>query len=160
MSTKTTPISVRIPPQDVEFIAGLQIDDAITPSEKIRALIKEARENREAAGDPLGRRRTLEEIAKAVREAELEQSVHSELIASVIEWLFGIFGALTTLDPEKLELSELEEELGARIGRLFLTVTRYGVTEEAPCYRPELVRELLAPVRELIALIELSESKE
>ena len=44
---KTVPISVRVSNEDAEFIATLQIDNAVTPSDKVRSLIKEAKQKKE-----------------------------------------------------------------------------------------------------------------
>ena len=39
------PISVRISQEDADFIANLQVEGANTPSEKIRELLKQARQS-------------------------------------------------------------------------------------------------------------------
>ena len=44
MSNKAVPLSVRISENDAAFLAGLDLPEATTPSDKIRALIWEARQ--------------------------------------------------------------------------------------------------------------------
>ena len=61
MSSKTVPLSVRISHDDAEYIAGLKIDDALTPSDKVRAIIRDARKAREA--------RTMRAFSKSRRGA-------------------------------------------------------------------------------------------
>ena len=43
MSSKSTPLSFRVSDEDAEFLAGLQLPGAVTPSEKLRVLVTRAR---------------------------------------------------------------------------------------------------------------------
>ena len=58
---KSIPISLRISEEDAAYISSLEMSEAVTPSEKIRALIKESRKNRE-------RNKTPEQVAARMQE--------------------------------------------------------------------------------------------
>ena len=51
LSTKTVPLSVRVPYEDAEFIAGLHVNGANTPSDKLRAIINQARRRHQGGQD-------------------------------------------------------------------------------------------------------------
>ena len=50
-TSRSVPFSARISTEDAAFIAGLEIDGAHTPSDKLRALLAEARKRRQGSGD-------------------------------------------------------------------------------------------------------------
>ena len=159
MTAKTTPISVRITPQDAEFLATLKIDEAVTPSEKIRALLRQAREGevreRELSTSRGMARGVLEPILEQVKLVELEKETHSELVALLGEWLTDLLAFLATQVPEEVELDveALEAALTQRVFRLFAAVARLGITREAPCYDPTVIERHLPPLFEVLDII-------
>lgn len=104
MTAKSTPISVRITPRDAEFISELDIDEAITPSDKIRALLKEARKKRDAYKDLSTcfglARKAVDPVFASIREEEISQQMHSELISCFGEWLTDVMGYIASLEGE------------------------------------------------------------
>lgn len=158
MKAKTTPVSVRITPQDAEFIASLDIDEAITPSDKIRALLKEAREGRKKAenfSSCLGLiRAAIDPILLKLKEAEMKEKMHSQLVSSFGEWLVDLLSYMASLENcDKYNLTEIEAEMGTRIFRLFGVIARLGITREAPCYDVDLLSKQLPPLIELMELV-------
>lgn len=161
MKAKSIPISVRITPRDAEFIAELHIDEAITPSDKIRALLKEAREKRDSFKDLSTcfglARKTLERLLDRIREEEIKQQKYSELISCFGDWFTDLLVYMTSLECEvkenRMDLTAIESEFAQRIFRLCNSIVRMGVTQNAPCYDPETISKKLPPLVEIINII-------
>lgn len=161
MNAKSTPISVRITPRDAEFIAELNIDEAITPSDKIRALLKEAREKRDSLKDLSTcfgfARKTLGLLLDRIREEEIKQQKYSELISCFGDWFTDLLVYMASLECEvkenKIDLASVEIEFAQRIFRLCNSIVRMGVTQNAPCYDPEIISKRLPPLVEIISII-------
>ena len=162
MSPKTIPMSVRVSDRDAEFIAALSIEGATTPSDKLRAIITQARRRTEGLEDYASCLGILEETVapstRRLRKAELEERRHSELVKAVGEWmpeaqafLMSSLPAESAIDADSLE--RLEAGLADRVFTLIENILRMGVTQKAPCYDPEAVAQRLGPVLELAALI-------
>ncbi|MGH1403936.1 MAG: hypothetical protein ACRBDL_06805 [Alphaproteobacteria bacterium] len=161
----SVPLSVRISQDDASFIAGLEIDDAVTPSDKVRAIIKQARERHGQRQDYSSMMTLAKDIFRdekeAIKDYEFQNKVHSELIMLYTEWLtesFAHFGAAvdTAIDPDapnKKDFKMLEEEIAKRIFRLLDMVTRMGVTKNAPCYDPKLIHKHYEPLLELTEMV-------
>ena len=164
---KTIPMSVRVSPEDAEFISRLEIGDAITPSDKIRALLQESRKRQEGFRDLAGCVAMVSEMLAPVStqllELESQERIHSELVLKLKQWIPETTGFLLThlarrsdLDPRD-SLEELERQLADRIFLLIEDVFRMGVTRECRGYDPAVIRDRIAPVLELAELIRSNE---
>ncbi len=165
MGPKSTPVSIRITPRDAEFLASLDIDEAVTPSEKIRAIIREAREQREGSGDPSGGvgmgRRIVESVLMQIKEAELKQEMHSELLSNFGEWILDLLAYLGSLvGSGDFDLKDVERGIGERILRLATTVSRMGITPTAPCYDAGVIRELIPDLLQVASIVDDLRAKE
>lgn len=163
--SSSVPLSVRVSQEDATFIAKLKMDDAVTPSDKVRAIIKHARERFEQKQDYEGMIDLAKDVFRDEREAikkfELESKQHSELLAMFSVWLeeaFAFYGSAvdTTINPDKpadKDFKALEEECAKRIFRLLDMVTRMGVTKNAPCYEPKVIHRHYKPLLELTEMV-------
>ena len=163
--SSSVPLSVRISQEDASFIAKLKMDDAVTPSDKVRYIIKHARERYEQKQDYEGMVDLAKDVFRdekeAIKKFELESKQHSELLALFSQWLeeaFAFYGSAvdTTINPEKptdKDFKALEEECAKRIFRLLDMVTRMGVTRNAPCYEPKVIHRHYKPLLELTQMV-------
>lgn len=163
MTQKNNLISVRVSDSDLRFLEGLSIDDAETPSEKLRAIIKQARLQEagtysyEAALEVM--RGLLEPVAGQIREIERRESRHSELLIQTYHWLKEIAAyMLSGVDQEDdatemIDLATLEQQVMERLVRQVEYLMRLAVTEQAPCYDPGLVRRSMPQVLTLARLV-------
>ncbi len=164
---KSVPVSVRVSPEDAEFIASLKIEDAVTPSDKIRALIKRARllESREKSYE--GALSTFQAQFRAVlnqlAQQEEQDKTHSELVRLFLDWLIeaDAYAASPPLSKDSkkraFELKRFEKGVMERSLRLCETVIRLGITKAAPCYDPEIVSQNIDRVLDLSTVV--SESR-
>ena len=164
MPSKTVPISARISHEDAEFISQLKINGATTPSDKLRAIIFDARRQRLRTKDYRGSFQMIQEllmpVIEIIRQAELESLEHSELITRSVEWLpdtlaFIVSSAPQSLDDKSAEkLHSLEKGLADRVFRLMESVLQMGITQKCPCYDADTISQRVGPILELAQVIE------
>jgi hypothetical protein len=163
MSTKTVALSVRVDSDDAAFLDAIEIGGADTASEKLRALIADARTRHEAGRSFESSlsllRELLEPVSQTLRARELAQRQRSELIADTLYWLPDVLAFLMAGPApragkgEAKDLIEFEAGVAQRIFHFIEAVLRLGVTARAPCYEPEVVTQGLAGTLELAQMI-------
>lgn len=156
--SRKIPLSVRISEKEAEFLAELQIGDAVTPSEKVRALLDRAIEESSRESN---QQRQLEAVQTwiratfmAIKEAEAADGKHSELLALFFEWQDELLEHLGRRDRDGVSLSDFERGTMALICRLSDRVLRLAITPKADCYDPELIHKSALPLVELAKMIE------
>ncbi|MEM7427263.1 MAG: hypothetical protein AAF441_14300 [Pseudomonadota bacterium] len=148
-------------------MSSLETKDAVTPSEKIRAIIKDARDRKEQGNSP---DRLMDELHGQLQDlqrnlsvAERPERVHSEFLRFVLDWqnqfaqsiLFAGIG-----DEAKVEdLQRFEDDLADQVFRLIDYIARLGVTPKAPCYNSALIRDKLLENMDLLHLVETQVEK-
>ena len=164
---KSIPVSLRISQEDAAFISGLEVQGAVTPSEKIRSIIQEARKFKEDGSAP-ARLVTemhghLKALHKQILNVERSENTHSELIRFALDWQNQFTQALAQEDlcdaSTKQELEKFEDLLASQLFQLIDYAVRLGVTPTAPCYNPNIIREKLAEHMELLRLVEKQVTK-
>jgi hypothetical protein len=161
MSTQMQTLSVRIPSEDLEWLAALEISGATTPSDKLRALIAQMRRQHQGTMDHATcvawLRDLLGPFVVALREVENRHRMHSDAINAVIEWLPQIMA--TMLSERRFgkdapaQAKDIEAALVQRCFQLSTTLLRLGVTPAAECYDPEVIERHLPRIIELANLI-------
>lgn len=169
MQGKSVPLSVRLSQEDAAFIAGLSIQGAVTPSEKIRALIREARQKQAGTGSYTESlnfyQNLLAPTLEREREVEATRAMHSELLIQFSYWLPEVLAYVTANVPKMTEedvverLTTLEQGVADRIFQLFQQVLRLAVTGRSPCYDETVIASRVGPILELNELLKISMSK-
>lgn len=160
------PLSVRVSPDDAEFIAEIDIAGADTPSDKVRALLADARKRREGFSDYpscLGMvQEMLAPTLQRLRSAEHSERVHSELVLELIQWMPEALAYLLTVlrddGLERKDLEAFEEGVAERLFRLIENVLRMNVTRQCRGYDPTVVARRMGPVVELVGVIQTKET--
>lgn len=163
--SKTIPLSVRISQDDASFLAKVSLPGAVTPSEKVRALIAQARERQQSEKNPADAASLLSSLFEA-RRAEIHRleekaAAHSELITQLGIWLprFLALFMSTPLsrEPAALDaLRRLERGVVREVMTLMEGTLRLAVTREEPCYDPQVISSQIGVVKELIDLVHAS----
>lgn len=167
MSSKLIPLSVRISQNDADYIALLDITDANTPSEKLRALILESRQRQMGKKDFDSSLRLVRELISPalhnILSIEHKEEMHSELISRFGEWLPATFSCLASFQPDeensKDRLMQLERELADRLILLSESILQLGATSSCPCYDAELIGPRIEPLIELALMINQRNNK-
>lgn len=160
---KAVNISARISQEDAVFLSQLKIADAVTPSDKLRAIITEARERKKRLKDYRGSidmfQGMLTPFGSAIRELELTHEIHSELITRVLEWLPDMMAFVIVSETrihkstDQEQMKHIEEGIADRVFRLVESVMQLGVTQRSPCYKPNTISNRLDPVLDLARVI-------
>lgn len=169
LSTKTVPLSVRVPYEDAEFIAGLHVNGANTPSDKLRAIISEARRQHQGGQDYGSVLSFFEEqiapIVHMVRKGEHDSRKHSEFLAlinaklpEILAFIISYAAQRETLDLAALQ--ELESGVANRVFRLLEGVMRLAVTPSCPCYDREVISDRIDPVLDLARVVLASKEQQ
>ena len=159
---KSVPLSVRVSPDDADFIENIEIEGAATPSEKVRALLADARKRQQGFSDYPSCLSMVQEMLsptlQRLRSAEHRERVHSELVLELTQWMpEALAFLLTTLDDTEQDrevLQAFEEGVAERLFRLIENVLRMNVTRTCRGYDPEVVARRMGPVFELVRVIE------
>lgn len=158
---RSVPFSARISTEDAAFIAGLEIDGAHTPSDKLRALLADARKRQLGSGDYDSSLQMamdwLQPLRRHLQSAEHRHQTHSALLARLIEWLpdtlaFLQVAADNRADADTTELRRLEQGATDRIARLMEALLQLALVNSS-CYDPEQLRQRLKPSLELAAVL-------
>jgi len=160
---KTSQISTRVTQADADFLAGLTLEGATTPSDKVRALITEARRRREELGDYKGSLRQVRDLigpaTAAILEAENTSSAHSAVVLPLVDWLaealaFTLSHVPVSAEDSAARLAELERGLVDRSVRWAQALLRLAVTEEAETYDARVVAARVAPLLALAKVVD------
>lgn len=159
------PLSVRVTPEEMSMLSELHLDDAVTPSDKIRRLVKWAHRQQKSRSSYAEALNIAEEQLAAVthklRQYEAAQHVHSDLLLQLLGWLPDIFALAGTAlqndaateDSRKAALT-LEDDIAERIFSLLLGVLKMGLTPAAHCYQSSHITDRLPAVMELCRLLD------
>lgn len=152
MSIQTRiPVSVRITQEDADFIAALQVEGAHTASEKIRALLTQARLQHEQEQDFahfLQQVHNMLALAKHnIATWEKDKTQHSTLIARAFEILPDLLAYVASESPSAeaslAEMKKYEAAIAARLMHLVESVLQLAVTGASPCYDEQvLIKQL------------------
>lgn len=173
MSDKMTPLSVRMSADDMAMLSALKIPDAVTPSEKIRRLVRTAHRQQQGRGDYAEALRVEEEriapLVHRVRSLEASHRVHSELLVHLLGWLPDMtataMSSLTEFEKEDgvekttQNLAKTEAALAERMFGLMLTVLQFSLTPKTHCYREEAVTARLPEILEIAGLLDAKPAK-
>lgn len=165
---RSVPLSVRISDTDAAFLARYKAEGATTPSEKLRALLAEARQQDEAQMDLDGRieqlSRQIKPALTRLRTSQREARMRSDLLVRLYDRLPELVALLMTgpgygTSPAN-DLREFEEDVAQQTFALIEDVLDLGLTQNDRTYAPEQIRKRLAPIVEITGLMRQQEAKE
>ncbi|MNE54048.1 hypothetical protein D3C80_1488060 [compost metagenome] len=162
MASLNTPLSVRLSEEDTSFLAKLEVDGAVTASDKIRGLIRQARQRAEPVESfPAALVVSHEQLATAVRAVRIiEQDLdrHSDVVVGLMtaaEEFLAV--ALTAPRPGSAgaedDLVRHEARLVDCAARMTDQLLRWAVTPTAPAYDPAVISRRLAGLADLMRLV-------
>lgn len=163
MSSKQVTISARISHEDAEFLSEIEINGAKTPSDKVRAIIAEARRRRQITQDYAGNLQMIHEmilpVIQQIRKKEVENQIHSEVITRLTEWMPDAMAFLISQNSQPKDnddrelLLHLEQGIVERLLRLMESFLQLAITGRCPCYQPDVILQRIAPVLDLCGII-------
>lgn len=168
MADKSVPLSVRMTNDDIGKLSALKVPDSVTPSEKLRRLVRTAYRQQQGRGDFDEALKVEEErmqpLLHAIRAAEAEHRVHSAFLLNVAGWLPDMCAAAMAAmaraeaagkaNESPAALEEIEADFADRVFGLMLTALNFSLTPKAHFYRPEVVAERLPEILEIARLLD------
>ena|SRR5438105_15824075 len=154
-------LSARIPTEDLEWLVGLQIQGAVSPSDKLRSLIGQLRRQDEGSLDFQRSLAWLRDLVapfiSAIRTLEHHSRMHSEVLTIVAEALPQIMATLLserglTSDAAKRAI-EVEEIVVQRCLQMLTSILRLAVTRDAACYNPKVIDMHMGSVLEIAEIV-------
>ena len=165
---KTASLSVRVDDDDAAFLAALEIDDARTPSEKLRALLHAERKRQDGVKDPLEAaemfRNLLQPAKRRIRRLELDSGARSDFLTKLYDRLPDLAGAAFSgpvddnSDAER-NLTEFESEVLNEVFTFIQEILELGLTTRSRSYDASGIEKRLAPVLEIFELINMSKER-
>ena len=160
MPGKSVPLSVRVSDEDAVFLAELEIDDAVTPSEKLRALLHEAQRRNAGLKDASEGGMLLRDMAasarRSIRKSEGHLKRKSDLVLKLYERVPDIMAKLIAgiEDAEKTDdLVQFERELMDQTAVLIKDFMALGLSKNVRVSDPETYKTEIEPVLELVELV-------
>lgn len=158
---KKVQIGARISLEDAEFISRLKIEGAHTPSDKLRAIIENARRRSEYSFDFAGSYRMIKEelnpIVEYVKQTEHTRGNHSAVLARILEWMPDFYAfCFAALDPNKdhdNRLTEFEKGAIDRLFRLLESLLHLELSRQQTSYSPHAIRNHLESLENLLQII-------
>jgi hypothetical protein len=158
---KMQTLSARIPSEDMEWLMSLDIQGAVSPSDKLRALVAQMRRQHEGTLDYEGSLSWLRDLVApfvtAIRSIEHTNRMHSEVLTLTAEWLPQIMATMlserTFAKDAKKRAIDVEEILVQRCFQLLASLMRLAVTRDAACYSPTVIDKHLPAVLELAGIV-------
>jgi hypothetical protein len=161
---KTVPLSVRVSDEDASFLAGLDIADAKTPSEKLRAILARERHRANGTQDPEAAIDLVQDMLRpAHRQVRRREGdgPRSDLVHKAYGRVPEIAGLLLAGPAGEGQgaLADFESRLAGKVAALARDYMELGLSPQSRCYREDAVREHVPSLVDLADLIQLSDRR-
>ena len=162
MPHRTKQLGVRLTAEEADFLAQLKIENAATPSDKLRAIIDDARKRKLGTEDYVGSLKLVEDLLaptiRIIRSSENKEHIHSELVSRMNDWVPECMAYLIASNEHRTELSreqlvEIETALVQRVFVLIQSVMQLAISRRAPLYDHAALKDEMEPVLELADVI-------
>ena len=155
-------LSARIPTEDMEWLVGLDIQGAVSPSDKLRALIGQMRRQHEGTLDYQRSLSWLRDLVApfvtAIRGVRARQpdafgGAHAGGRSGCRRsWRPCCRSARSPRTPKKRAI-DVEEIVVQRCFQLLTSIMRLAVTRDAACYNPKVIDTHVPSVLEIADIV-------
>ena len=154
-------LSARIPTEDLEWLVGLDVQGAVSPSDKLRALIGQLRRQHEGAwttsaawtGCAIWWRPSSAPSAAFEHENRMHSEVLTLVDGSVPQIMATLLSERGLGNDAKKRAIEVEEIVVQRCFQLLTSILRLAVTRDAACYNPKVIDAHVPPVLEIAEIV-------
>ena len=152
-------LSGRVPDDLYQWFATLQVDGAVTNSDKLRVLLAKLKRQYEGALDYVSALSWFRDVTAPLRQRlgvlERDHGKHSEVVTTLVEQLNALAATLVSAHPaSEAEAIALEEALVRRVFGMTEALLRQAVTANAAAFDPKVVRKYSAQTIELSKLVQ------
>ena len=157
-------VSIRLPEDDLAWLTQLQLPGATSPSDKLRALLADARRRSEGANDYIGcltgLRDQVRPLLDVTQALEHEHAMHSEVLPMLAmqtpELMASMIAGVPAGEDAAAQARTLEGRLAARAMRMLLGLLRLAVTQRTPAYDPAVLDPFVPEILELAEMIRMA----
>ncbi|MEM1314453.1 MAG: hypothetical protein AAGI51_07870 [Pseudomonadota bacterium] len=163
----TTPVSVRLTADDIAYLSSMEVANASTPSEKIRALLRSEKRRRQGGRDVAETSAHVRELAwpaqGRIAQAEAELGRRSDFLMKLYERLPRFLGlALAGPADDRSAagaLGAFEGELLDETIGLMVETLELALTTDNRCVDPRAVEKRLDTTLELLELLKFTRER-
>jgi hypothetical protein len=151
-------VSARIPADLYAWFASLEVEGAVTSSDKLRVLLAQLKRQHDGAMDYLSATAWFRDLTARLRQdtaaIERDSGVHSEVLNSLSEHLTAMAATVISAHPQtRKEAQVVEDQLVRRAVAMTEALLRQALTPNAAAYDPKVVRRHAASLAEMAQLI-------
>jgi hypothetical protein len=151
-------VSGRIPDELYQWFAALQVDGAVTSSDKLRELLAQVKRQYEGSLDLVSAQAWFRDVVAPLRTRlttlERDEALHSEVVVQLVEQASALAAVLVSAHPrDKDEAAALEDALVRRVFGMTEALLRQAVTTKAAAFEPGVVRRHSKQTIELARLL-------
>jgi hypothetical protein len=155
-------LSCRIPGDLYAWFAGLEVEGAVTSSDKLRVLLAQLKRQHEGTMDYVNALAWFRDLTARLRQdlavVERDAGTHSEVVNSLVEHLSAMLATVVSAHPQgKRDAQQLEDTLVRRATAMAEALLRQAVTPNASAYDPKVVRRHGAKLVEMARLVPTEE---
>ena len=167
MPSKSVTLSVRITDEDADFLAGMSVPGATTPSEKIRTILSRERKRQTGTQEFANCAAFVEEmLAPAIlrlRKIKNSQDESSSFASKVYDWAPELLATLIVKAPSPEdapeELQVFETRLATHIFELIEDVLQMALPGRNRNFAPDVMEARLNSVLSLALLVQSMKSE-
>jgi hypothetical protein len=151
-------VSGRIPDDLYQWFASLQVEGAVTSSDKLRELLAQMKRQHDGSLDLVSAQSWFRDVLTPFRTAlgtlERDEGLQSEVVNVIVEHVATLVAVLLSAHPtDKKEATAVEDTLVRRVFGLTESMLRQAVTPRAAGFDPGVVRRYSKQAVELAKLV-------
>jgi len=147
-------VTLRLEQEDLDYLSAVDIQGAGNFSEKIRALLAEARAQREGVNDPAAAhdfaRRIFARVDREIHTAEIKAGIRSELMHRMLAWLPEVTAYMLATDGDDEKSSHRQRLGNIELGLMERVLSLVDSTQQMSragfrgCYDPDALMQRAA----------------
>ncbi len=151
-------LSGRVPADLYAWFAALEVEGAVTNSDKLRVLLAQLKRQHDGSMDYVSALSWFRDLSARLRKdlaaVERDGSVHSEVVTTLVEHTVAMAATVLSAHPQsKREAQAVEDQLVRRAIAMAEGLLRQAVTTNAAAYDPKIVRRHCSNLAEMAQLI-------
>ncbi|HEY3496993.1 MAG TPA: hypothetical protein VGK73_19980 [Polyangiaceae bacterium] len=151
-------VAGRVPDDLYQWFASLQLERAVTSSDKLRVLLAQLKRQYEGALDYVSALSWFRDVTGPLRQArgilERDEGKQSEVVTTLVEHLNALAATLVSAQPKsEAEAIVLEQTIVRRVFAMTEALLRQAVTTNAAAFDPKVVHKHCRQTIELAKLV-------
>ena len=156
-------LSGRIPADLYSWFASLEVEGAVTSSDKLRVLLAQLKRQHDGTMDYVSAMAWFRDLMARARQdlsaVDRDSGTSSDVVAGLLEHVCALAATALSSHPQsKREAQAMEDQLVRRALAMAEGLLRQAVTPSAAAYDPKVVRRHIGSVADLARLVSMNPS--